>query len=121
MQLPIDLDRELYPFTTGGIGVATNRNLLPAPGAGFRYRIWGWSFGFNTHAVTGAMRGLLRETAVGVYIGNINASAQVPSQAVMFPGGVPLADNSDVVGTDSSSVAAQPVLYVVYYTIEATV
>jgi len=114
---PPGLLREAIDVTTGAANVATVRTILAAPGAGLRYRLWGYAFGpVSTAQAPGNQRGDTR-TSANLVLAQIE-TAGFNGGAILIPGGLRLPTNDVMNVLDQSSLAALIVTHLVYYTIE---
>lgn len=117
MRLPVELQAGVSFVVGAGSGVITSRSALAAAGVGWRYRIWGYSFGWWRSNGAGVAIGRIRDGG-GVIFGTIVQSAGGPSAPLWIPGGFQLSDNTACIVIDENSVAGQNLVHSVYYTLE---
>ena len=103
--------------TTAGVGVLLILINLAGPGAGSRYRVWGWA-GSLDETATGAHSFRL---GFGGFTGMDDAGTQAGQREFqhLFPGGLAWPENLNIEVRVNATVAAQGVRASVYYTVEA--
>jgi hypothetical protein len=103
--------------STVAINTDSDTQAVAAPGAGFRLRLWAYSFAAAT-ANTGALWCLAKRGASVTFVGALSGSAK-NGDHLELPGGTVLGTNEALQLRVRSDVASQVLRWVVQYTIEA--
>jgi hypothetical protein len=123
MYVPPDLACATVVGTTGGVNLFAERNVLPAPGGGARYRVWAFAWAYVVTADPPPTK--VRVRISGIPSGGSNSAnfSRVGFNGIeaAFPGGWPLPVNQPVAVGESLDTAAgaNRVTCAVWYTIEA--
>lgn len=119
--LPNDLSMVRTLITSGGANTAAYVTMLAAPGAGQRYRLWGWTF--TTRQVTqtpSRAYGLIGYgSPISSGVSDLAIAGFGSAPIVTFAGGLPLAVNTALVGGVASDIASLATAFTAWYTTES--
>ena len=105
--------------TTSAVALTgTDVTMVAAPGVGSRIRVYG------IHIVskpdnTGAVRVTLKEGTTGTVRGGYSTGTNRQGEHVIYPWGLPLAENNAAVLRNDSNVASQAINQTIDYVIES--
>lgn len=115
---PPDLLFAQVTVTTGAIGITTQTQIVAAPGADRRIRVWAFHAGIRHSSPVGISDVRLRRALGSYMMSTAIGSADSRHLEILIPGGIAASENTLVNVETQSSAAAMILACGIYYTVE---